>query len=284
MYNPTNNQDSNVKSNIRSKNSKKIENHSSDDYTSSKTLQTTTKSPNSTLPTPPPVDSIPTITKTTTSSHSFTSPDLFPFSNSSPTYPNSTTKQDSENFSNYTTTKPTTFTSNLIENRIFLHNKNSSMNENDVSITKIYMKLSQMIKCLKQLKVSNSSESKFVYSCHKWKESPNVILWVFIFIFCFLYLVFPIILSLLYILNIKGRLNSCFLYSEKDGHYYEKRNSILEKEKVHEISLNNILSKIIFFLITAAILGGTLFMFLESTSNLSNIETTEAILKIQTFR
>ena len=57
----------------------------------------------------------------------------------------------------------------------------------------------------------------------------------------------------------------------------------MEKEKVHEVSLMNILNKIIFFLITAAILGGTLFMFLENTSNLSNIETTEAILKIQTY-
>ena len=254
---------------------------------------TTTYSTNSSIPTIITVS--PYFTSTSTSTTNYTSdssiPTIHTISSNSTSTPTATTSASSAKIN------ATPSTANVFIRNDSLHsNRTLPFNGGEFSIRKINMKLSQMIRCLKSLKVSNSSEPKFVYSCHKWEDSPSVILWVFISIFCFLYLMLPIILSLLYILNMRGKLTSCFIYTEKGGHFSGKLNkkeklhlenswSILDLDrKCYKKNLVSIFGQLIFFIVTSAILGGTIFLFLESSNDLSHIETKEAILKIQTFR
>ena len=124
--------------------------------------------------------------------------------------------------------------------------------EHKYSSEKIKIKLSQMVQCLHELKITNSSEPMFVYTCHRWNQSPFLIVWIIFYIFLVLYTVVPMVMAYLYIQNIRGNLKSCYIYNHSNLQYYGKLD---QKE---EFNIYKVACQLCLLLVTSAVLGGVI--------------------------
>ena len=94
-------------------------------------------------------------------------------------------------------------------------------NENDSEIIYFNITLREVVECGQDLRISNSIEPKYVYTCHLWVNSSPVLLWCFLAFLGLFYLILPLVLSTLYVRNIQGKSRSCFIFSERRGHYLD---------------------------------------------------------------
>ena len=147
---------------------------------------------------------------------------------------------------------------------------------------KIKIKLSQMVECLHNLKISNSNEPKFVYTCHRWNQSFFTVTWIIFLMILVLYTVMPMVLAYLYIQNLRGNLKSCYIYNQSNMQYYGKLGK--QKWQKKENFSVKILFQLIFLQLTSCLLGGVIYTCVETKNDLLKTESSHAILKIQIFR
>ena len=150
--------------------------------------------------------------------------------------------------------------------------------EHKYSSEKIKIKLSQMVQCLHELKITNSSEPMFVYTCHRWNQSPFLIVWIIFYIFLVLYTVVPMVMAYLYIQNIRGNLKSCYIYNHSNLQYYGKLD---QKE---EFDIYKVACQLCLLLVSSAVLGGVIYIHLYTKNDILKIESRYAILKVQILR
>ena len=146
--------------------------------------------------------------------------------------------------------------------------------------TSIPITLWEVVKCGQDLRISNSTEPKYVYTCHLWVNSSPVLLWCFLAFLGIFYLILPLILATLYVRNIQGKSRSCFVFSERREHY-------LDGEELTE-QINNRKWRIFFqwtcIFLSLAVLSGIVYSFTTCFNNLIDISSQHAILKIQLLR
>ena len=136
------------------------------------------------------------------------------------------------------------------------------------------------MKCGQDLRISNSTEPKYVYTCHLWSNSSPVLLWCPLAFLALFYLFLPLVLSTLYVRNIQGKSRSCFVFSERRGHYL---NGEELTEQINERKWKTFLPWTGSFL-SLAVLCGIVYSFTTSFNNLIDISSLHAILKIQLLR
>ena len=153
-------------------------------------------------------------------------------------------------------------------------------NENDSERIYFSITLSEVVQCGQDLRISNSTEPKYVYTCHLWFSSSPVLFWCFLAFLGLFYLILPPLLSTLYIRNIQGKTRSCFVFSERRGHYLDGEEL---KEQINKRKWRTFLLWTCSFL-SLAVLSGIVYTFRRSFNNLLDISSHHAIWKIQLLR
>ena len=125
---------------------------------------------------------------------------------------------------------------------------------------------------------THASHIMFVYTCHRWNQSPFLIVWIIFYIFLVLYTVVPMVMAYLYIQNIRGNLKSCYIYNHSNLQYYGKLD---QKE---EFDIYKVACQLCLLLVTSAVLGGVIYMHVYTKNDLLKIESRYAILKVQILR
>ena len=110
--------------------------------------------------------------------------------------------------------------------------------------------------------------------------SSPVLLWCSLAFLGLFYLILPLVLSILYLRNIQGKSSSCFVFSERKGHYLDGEKLT---EQINQRKWKTFLPWTCSFL-SLAVLIGTVYFFVTSFNNLIDISSLHAILKIQLLR
>ena len=140
----------------------------------------------------------------------------------------------------------------------------------------------QVRQCLHSLRVSEANAQSMLYACFKWHQSPLVIFWIPCVLLFLMWLVVPVLLSILYVQNMRGQIKSCFLYADSGQiHQYGK----IEDETIENNERNRKLrlTSVIGFL-AALLLSAMIASFVLTENDLFEEDSENAILKMQLLR
>ena len=140
----------------------------------------------------------------------------------------------------------------------------------------------QVRQCLHSLRVTTSNRQSMLYACYMWYNSPFVILWIPCIILFLMWLVVPVLLSILYVKNMRGQIKSCFLYADSGPvHQFGKieDETIENNERNRKLRLTGLIG-----ILAALLLSAMIACFCLTSNDLSQEDTQDAILKMQLFR
>ena len=155
-----------------------------------------------------------------------------------------------------------------------IHNRTTHKN--------VTLKHIQVRQCLHSLRVANATRQSMLYACYRWHNSPFVILWIPCVIIFTMWLVVPVLLSILYVKNMRGQIKSCFLYADSGQiHQYGKiEDETLEKnERYRKLRLTALIG-----FLAALLLSAMITCFCLTSNDLYQEDSQDAILKMQLFR
>ena len=140
----------------------------------------------------------------------------------------------------------------------------------------------QVRQCLHSLRVSRSNRQSLLYVCYMWYNSPFVILWIPCVILFLMWMVVPVLLSILYVKNMRGQIKSCFLYADSGPvHQYGKieDETVENNERIRKMRLTGLIG-----FLAALLLSAMIACFCLTSNDLSQEDGQDAILKMQLFR
>ncbi len=139
----------------------------------------------------------------------------------------------------------------------------------------------QVRKCLHSLRVSKANRQNLLYACYRWHHSPFVILWIPCVILFLMWVVVPVLLSILYIQNMRGQIKSCFLYADSIHQIgkLEEGETLKKNERNKKLKLTTLIG-----FLTAVLLSVTIACLCLTSNDLYQEDSHDAILKMQLFR
>ena len=141
----------------------------------------------------------------------------------------------------------------------------------------------QVRQCLHSLRVSESNPPLLLYACYKWHQSPYVILWIPCAMLITMWLVIPVLLSVLYVKNMQGQIRSCFLYADTGRvHQYGKLEDKHEGIGIGRKRKLRLTGWVGF--LAVLILSAMIVTFCLTSTDLYQEDSQDTILKIQLFR
>ena len=119
----------------------------------------------------------------------------------------------------YKTNSPATDTNAIVWNITTIdHGSSDRKTQVNYSVTNLDLQ-----RCYSSLRIGRTTEPRLVYTCFLWEKQPHVVLWVVAAFSSIIYGLLPVIITLLYIRNIRSgkrtgfvaRVNNTFMLSMK---------------------------------------------------------------------
>ena len=98
----------------------------------------------------------------------------------------------------------------------------------------------------------------------------------------FMWIIVPIILTVVYIKNMQGKMRSCFIYSESSDPHVFRRTK--ENKENDEKICKRFRGQFILFILSMILMITIILVFLMTENNLYNMESSSAIIKILVLR
>lgn len=99
---------------------------------------------------------------------------------------------------------------------------------NNESVSEIFsVSVDELSSCAQDLRIFRSQEPRLAYTCFQWSREPSVILWTLATFLAFTFVVWPVIVTVIYILALQGRHTTGFIFNMSRGLQYIKRKESL---------------------------------------------------------
>ena len=101
---------------------------------------------------------------------------------------------------------------------------NITIHDNNESVSEIFsVSVNELSSCAQGLRIWRSQEPRLAYTCFLWAREPRVILWTLTTFLALTFVVWPVTVTVIYILALQDRHTTGFTFNMSRGLQYIKR-------------------------------------------------------------